>query len=453
MSQVRNSDEPAFEPTGRSAESGDAQAIEAPRIPMRAWVAVGVLFSFLFISSIDRNLPVVLMSPLKARFGLSDLQAGILIGPAFGIFYAAMSFPMGWLADRFGYRAIIAVALAVWSVASALSAFAGSFAELVIARSVVATAEAGLSPAAYAIIAALFPKSRSALGFSFYAAAAPLGFSSAIYLGSWFGAAGLPLTEIPIFGSLYRWQACFLLTGAIGLCMLPLLLLISDVHKTESREVETLQADLMRFLTTHARRIGALLVLFVLMATLALPIALWGPAHAHRTFGESITVPLALVASITGTFGGLVLGRVAVELRKSVRDPYVLLATVSTAIILPISLIGFQSRSEIVFLIGFGAAFGLFVPFFGYAIAAFIEFTPPALRARVGAIFLTAINLFANVIGPPMIGRLSEALGPGEGGLGKAIVYVLAAGTVLIVSTGLTILFLGRSRPRPAGGG
>ena len=42
----------------------------------------------------------LLVQPIKADMALSDTQIGLLLGPAFAIFYTTMGMPLGWLADR-----------------------------------------------------------------------------------------------------------------------------------------------------------------------------------------------------------------------------------------------------------------------------------------------------------------------------------------------------------------
>ncbi|GIS01857.1 MAG: hypothetical protein CM15mP103_04080 [Gammaproteobacteria bacterium] len=61
---------------------------------------MGLLTIAYIFSFIDRYVLGLLIEPIKADLGLTDTQIGLLLGPAFAIFYATMGLPLGWLADR-----------------------------------------------------------------------------------------------------------------------------------------------------------------------------------------------------------------------------------------------------------------------------------------------------------------------------------------------------------------
>ena len=66
----------------------------------RAWYLVILLTLAYVLSFVDRYILGLLVEPIKADMSLSDTQIGLLLGPAFAIFYATMGLPLGWLADR-----------------------------------------------------------------------------------------------------------------------------------------------------------------------------------------------------------------------------------------------------------------------------------------------------------------------------------------------------------------
>ena len=61
------------------------------------WLTVGLLTIAYIFSFIDRYVLGLLIEPIKADLGLTDTQIGLLLGPAFAIFYATMGLPLGWL--------------------------------------------------------------------------------------------------------------------------------------------------------------------------------------------------------------------------------------------------------------------------------------------------------------------------------------------------------------------
>ena len=66
----------------------------------RAWYVVLLLLATQIFSYIDRFLPSLLLAPIKADLELTDFQLGLMLGPAFGLFYVFIGVPIGWLAVR-----------------------------------------------------------------------------------------------------------------------------------------------------------------------------------------------------------------------------------------------------------------------------------------------------------------------------------------------------------------
>ena len=50
---------------------------------------------------LDREIISLMVEPIKAKFGVTDFQVSLLMGPAFGIFYTVLGIPLGWAADRY----------------------------------------------------------------------------------------------------------------------------------------------------------------------------------------------------------------------------------------------------------------------------------------------------------------------------------------------------------------
>ena len=99
-----------------------------------AWYMVGLMTIAYMFSFIDRYILGLLIEPIKADLGLTDTQIGLLLGPAFAIFYATMGLPLGYLADRVKRVYIVSAGILVWSAATVASGFAQKFSHLFIAR-------------------------------------------------------------------------------------------------------------------------------------------------------------------------------------------------------------------------------------------------------------------------------------------------------------------------------
>ncbi|MEJ2297663.1 MAG: MFS transporter, partial [Woeseiaceae bacterium] len=109
-----------------------------------ALVVLVIVYVFNFL---DRQILSILAEDIKADLGISDAQIGFLYGTAFAVFYAVFGIPMGRLADNWVRTRLIAIGLAFWSLSTALSGLARSFAPLAVCRFAVGIGEASASPA------------------------------------------------------------------------------------------------------------------------------------------------------------------------------------------------------------------------------------------------------------------------------------------------------------------
>ena len=123
-----------------------------------AWYVVVLLTIAYAISLLDRWILSLLVGPVKAHFGVSDTQMGLLMGFWFAIFYVTMGLPFGWIADRFDRRRVVALAMAFWCSMTVACGLAKSFGQLAAARLGIGLGEAALTPAANSLIADHFPR-------------------------------------------------------------------------------------------------------------------------------------------------------------------------------------------------------------------------------------------------------------------------------------------------------
>ena len=105
----------------------DAASTPAVQRPGYRFYVLAILVFVYMLNFLDRQIIGILAAPLKAEFGLSDSQFGLLGGIAFASVYSTLAIPLAWLADRFSRVWIMTGALAVWSGFTALCGMAGSF--------------------------------------------------------------------------------------------------------------------------------------------------------------------------------------------------------------------------------------------------------------------------------------------------------------------------------------
>ena len=197
----------------------------------RAYVLGALLVVYIF-NFIDRTIVNILTEPIKRSFGLEDWQMGLLGGPAFAVLYTFLGIPIARLAERRNRVLIIAGAVAIWSLFTALCGFAVSFLTLFLFRIGVSIGEAGCTPPAQSLIADYFIPARRATAVSIYALGVPLGgMLASIFggqlagldgaaFGAWVNAAGLGW----MFGALdwstvEGWRVAFVVVGLPGLLL------------------------------------------------------------------------------------------------------------------------------------------------------------------------------------------------------------------------------------------
>jgi len=186
------------------------------------WVMLTVLILAYVCSNVDRMAITLLIEPIKAHFGASDGQIGLLQGVAFTLVYSVVGLPAGRLIDRSRRVTIIAIAIVGWSVMTSFCGLAPTFLLLFIGRGGVAIGEAALMPGAYSLIADGFNVKRQGLG-------AGLALAVGGGLLQRLGRDGA--IEVPLIGSLAPWQIAFLGLGLPGLLVAALLASLAEPER------------------------------------------------------------------------------------------------------------------------------------------------------------------------------------------------------------------------------
>ena len=147
--------------------------------------ALAVLVVVYTLNFVDRQILAILLPAIKADFSVDDWVLGFIAGPAFALFYATLGVPIAALADRFNRRNLIAIAIAIWSVMTALSGLAGSILQLTLARIGVGVGEAGCSPPAHSLISDYYPPEQRSTAMGIYTVGISIGIMIAYLAGGW----------------------------------------------------------------------------------------------------------------------------------------------------------------------------------------------------------------------------------------------------------------------------
>jgi ACS family sodium-dependent inorganic phosphate cotransporter len=171
----------------------------------RRYVLVAMCFLATFICYIDRVNISVAIIPMAEEYGWSDTTKGFVLS-SFFIGYLLFMIPCGWIANRYGGRLLMGLALAFWSLFTILTPIAAglSFAALIAVRIAMGAGESASLPAVYNLFARwLLPVERSravALNLSGVSVGTIFALSTTGWLVTRFG-----------------WESVFYVFGAAGL--------------------------------------------------------------------------------------------------------------------------------------------------------------------------------------------------------------------------------------------
>jgi len=116
-----------------------------------------LLYVAFLISYVDRAAISLALAQIGKDYNLQAADLGIVIS-AFFLGYAAMQIPGGWLADRFGSKYVIVIAIAMWSVFTVTTSFAWSLTSLIVIRLIFGITEGAFPPASTKGVAEMFDR-------------------------------------------------------------------------------------------------------------------------------------------------------------------------------------------------------------------------------------------------------------------------------------------------------
>jgi MFS family permease len=203
--------------------SVQADVIGAPA--RAAWPAPRTAYYILFVlilstscSQLDIAIVPYLGPAIKADLHLSDAGFSWMIGGAFGLFYTLVGIPIAWFLDRTSRKHLLALAIAVWSIGTALSGMAQNYAQLFLSRFLVGAGEAVNGPAAYSITSDLFPREKMPRAIAILQIGSVAGPALTTLISFFVLAAFLHVKPIHVpFGVIHGWQLILLIIGLPGL--------------------------------------------------------------------------------------------------------------------------------------------------------------------------------------------------------------------------------------------
>lgn len=380
-----------------------------------AWYMVVILTIAYVLSFVDRYILGLLIEPIKADLGLSDTQIGLLLGPAFAIFYATMGLPLGYLADRKRRTWIVAAGVFVWSFATAASGLARNFLHLFLARISVGVGEATLSPCAMSMISDSFPRANRGRPIAFYTAALSVGAGIASLVSAsvltW--AKSVPEISLPLVGTVAPWQFTFFIVGVPGLFIAALMFTMREPARQRTQGIEV--APEFSVMLKHVGKrwnIYASFVAFVCLMTIIAYSQGWYAPMFKRTWGweaEKYAVVNAFILLAVGPLTVNVAGWLNDKLyaKGNKAAPLIImiagaLLMVPTGIIAPLM----PSAELAMAVLAFNTAGIALTSATG--VVGLLNITPSEIRGQTVALYYMTISFAGLFLGPMTVGWLSD---------------------------------------------
>lgn len=410
------------------------------------WVILGMTALVLVLNYADRAALGVAGPSIIQELGLSSAQFGLLAS-AFFFGYVPFAFIGGWMSDRFGPRSIMGIAVAWWSVFTALTGVGLNFVVLFVIRVLFGFGEGPQGSVSTKTMNNWFPQRQMGTAMGLVQGATPLG-----------GVIGTPLVVALL--AVADWRFAFFVLGAIGILVTIGWFVVvrdrPDIHPWARREdvVEQREriADPLVFNAGAAADVAvpkmsfyfrepiiiATSVAFFGYAWVLYTFLTWFPVYLTQERGVKLsdlavagTIPW--VGGVVGfVAGGMITDRIARRTGKPVvaRTMVIIIGLTVTAVLF--ALIGLvQSTGAAVALMA-GVVFALYITGAQY-FAIVADIVP---NKRLGGVmgFVHSIANLAGILAPVIVGSILDNTG------NWATTFVLS-GVICIVGAALLAIF------------
>jgi len=368
-----------------------------------------LLFLLYMFDYIDRMVITSLFPFLKADWNLTDTQCGALVSAVYWSI-VLFTFPVSILVDRWSRRKTIGSMAILWSIATGLGAFSGSFRQLFSARTVIGIGEAGYAPGGSAMMSALYPQEKRSMMMGLWNASIPLGSAIGVAVGG-------------IIATHWGWRHALGIVAIPGFVIAILFFFIKD-YKTIGLEKTVTKADkkaerkkvrmsikdmLIEFLSKPSlifTYFGMAAVVFTTTSLLT-----WLPTYFNRVQGmpESAAGVKASAVMLFAIIGAPLGGYLTDRWRKKKINARLLVPTLTSlisAVLMFMAFSVFDGKLQYLVLLSMGISITAFV---AAAAAVTQDVVHAGLRAISYAVAVVVQNLLGASLGPIVMGSISDA--------------------------------------------
>jgi MFS family permease len=400
---------------------------------------VTVLLLLNVVALVDRNIINMLVVPIQRDLHLSDMQMGIVLGPAFAVAYVVFGLPFGWATDRYPRRWVIALGSTIWSVAMAAGGLASGLAGLIMSRALVGAGEVALSPAAFSLIGDRLPPNRMTTAIALYSTGPKLSQAAAFLIGS----------ILIGFASTNHVSLVLVMIGLPGLFMTFLVFTFSEPVRKQSTATHGPIPALVPFLRSEWRLLVPMLIAASSAALMYVTMLAWFPTYLTRQFGWEAPRygPLMFWVGIVSTIGVIFKGMFVDWLvRRGVPHAHLRFYFCAILVSAPAAFLAFTVADPLTSIFAYGVADGLSSAAMLYFAATIQLYLPHRFSGRINALFLMAITIVASGGGPMAAAYLTEQVFGDPAAIGKSLnIVALSAATVAAVAIWISLQQLPRT--------
>ncbi len=369
-------------------------------------VGLAILSFINLFNYLDRYVVSALVESLKhSELALSDAKLGLLV-PAFLIVFTLAAPVFGALGDRRSRPHLIAFGVGCWSVATAFSGLAGSFATLLAARAAVGIGESAYVTIAPSLLSDYFPRDQRGRVMAIFFCAIPVGSALGYVVGG--------LMDVH-----FGWRMAFFVAGIPGLALAVLCFGLRDPPRgSQDRESppeggEAKSSSLATYRQLLRNKPYRLTILGYAAYTFALGgLAFWMPAFLERVRGmerSQATVSFGAIVVITGFIGTFAGGWLGDYCARYSKQAYLWISAVATLLAAPFAWFALSAASSTLYLVCMVMAQLLMFLSTGPINASIVNLVLPTQRASANALGVFTIHLLGDAVSPYLIGAVSDA--------------------------------------------
>ncbi len=411
--------------------------------PSTAWWSVALLTFAAVLSYTDRLILTILVDPIRASLHLTDTQLSVVQGAAFAVIYSCVGLPLGRIADLVPRKALLILAIALWSAGTAACGLAHSFGALLGARFVVGIGEAALAPAGNSLIGDYFPADRRGLAMGVFITGIVLGVGAATAIGGGLLqlAEGSSLRLLPVIGALAPWRIVLVLAGVAGVLMCVAMLTLHEQpgRSFSPRPLRARLAELGEIRRAFRGHAGVLVPLYGALAFWCIvdnALLSWAPALLMRRFAWSpgeVGARLGAIIIVTGIIGtpagGFICDRVTARWGMRARFPLLLIVAVAGILGIPVGVLGTSAGA----LVSTGCWVLLSSAMGTIAIVTILDMLPQESRG-----FVTSTIAFNNILlgfslGPTLVALVTDRVFHDSRDVGYAMSSIIAPSVIMAI--------------------